>query len=294
MKFAIYCRYIKHDSVQYINELINILLREDIEFLLHESMSSQKLFSQIQIPREVLFFDSENDLINQNIDFIISVGGDGTILDTLTLVKHTQIPIAGINTGRLGFLTTISKNEIEQLIQHLKQNTYSIHKRSVLYLESNQPLFHENNFAINDFTITKRDTSAMIKVHTYLNGEYLNTYWADGLIVSTPTGSTGYSLSCGGPIVFPNSDSFILTPVAPHNLNVRPVIVSDSSILSFQVEGRAKTFLCTLDSRFEVIDNTFEIAIRKAPFTFNLVRLNDNNFLTAIREKLAWGSDARN
>lgn len=294
MKVAVYCRYIKADSLTYINELLQILQQHNITYYLHESMREQKLYKEVKTPDNSLFFDDDKDLKKEEIDFLISIGGDGTILDTLTLVRDSEIPVAGINTGRLGFLTTCNKQEIELLVQALLQNTYRIHKRSLLYLDSNKPLFGNNNFALNDFTITKRDTSAMIKVHAYLNGEFLNTYWADGLVISTPTGSTGYTLSCGGPIVFPNSESMIITPVAPHNLNVRPVIVSDTSILSFQVEGRAKTFLCTLDSRFEVIDSSYEIAIRCAPFHFNLVRIKDNNFLNAIREKLAWGNDVRN
>lgn len=294
MKVAVYCRYIKLDSLEYINELLQILQQLNIFYVLHESMCEQKLYKAVRTPIDTTFFDDDKDLKKHEIDFLISIGGDGTILDTLTLVRDSEIPVAGINTGRLGFLTTCNKQEISQMVNALLQNTYRIHKRSLLYLDSNKSLFGNNNFALNDFTITKRDTSAMIKVHTYLNGEFLNTYWADGLVISTPTGSTGYTLSCGGPIVFPNSESMIITPVAPHNLNVRPVIVSDTSILTFQVEGRAKTFLCTLDSRFEVIDQSYEIAIRCAPFHFNLVRIKDNNFLNAIRDKLAWGNDIRN
>ncbi|MEM9847197.1 MAG: NAD(+) kinase, partial [Bacteroidota bacterium] len=171
---------------------------------------------------------------------------------------------------------------------------YRIDQRKLLLLESNQPLFNDLNFALNDCTILKRDTSSMITIHTYINGSYLNSYWADGLIISTPTGSTGYSLSCGGPIIFPQSGNFVITPVAPHNLNVRPIVISDNSIISFEVEGRANNFLCTLDSRFKPIDSTFQLAVKKCNFVARLVRFTDTGFLNTIREKLVWGVDQRN
>jgi NAD+ kinase len=216
------------------------------------------------------------------------------MLEAVTMVRDSDVPIMGINLGRLGFLASIGKVRISNAIQALIKGQYSIEERRLLHLETNLPLFGEARFALNDFTLLKRDTSSMITIHTYLNGAYLNSYWADGLIIATPTGSTGYSLSCGGPIIFPNSDNFVITPVAPHNLNVRPIIVSDTSVLSFEIEGRADNFLCTLDSRFETVTNDYQLAVRSADFTIKLVQLNGDTYLKTLREKLNWGVDARN
>jgi NAD+ kinase len=227
-------------------------------------------------------------------EILISLGGDGTILEALTFIKNTQTPILGINFGRLGFLANVGKEQIHQAIDIVARGKYLIDKRSLLELNSNKPLFGNMNFALNEMTIQRKDQSSMITVKTFLNGELLNAYWADGLIISTPTGSTGYSLSCGGPILYPTSGNFVITPVAPHNLNVRPIVVSDDVILSFEVSGRGNSFLCTLDSRFETIDSSYQIAIKKAPFTANLVRLTDMNFISSLKNKLNWGIDQRN
>jgi NAD+ kinase len=228
------------------------------------------------------------------IDFIISLGGDGTLLDAITFVGDKGIPVLGINYGRLGFLASIGKQEIHTVIGALVKRTFVLDKRSLVHLDANMPLFNGLNFALNEFTIHKKDTSPMIKIHTYLNGGFLNTYWSDGLIVSTPTGSTGYSLSCSGPVVFPNSASLVITPVSPHNLNIRPLVIPDDSVISFEVEGRTDGFLCTLDSRREIVSKEVLLAIRKENFSINLVRLNENNFLQTLRNKLSWGLDKRN
>ena len=224
----------------------------------------------------------------------MTLGGDGTILEAVTHVRDTEIPIVGINLGRLGFLASIEKSKIHQALQQLKKGMYQIESRSMIYLESGNTIFKEMPFALNDCTILKRDTSSMITIHTFLNGAYLNSYWADGLIIATPTGSTSYSLSCGGPIVIPSSGNFVITPVAPHNLNVRPIVVSDDSVISFEIEGRAENFLCTLDSRFETITASHQLAVRKNDFQIKIVQLNNRGFLETIREKLAWGIDTRN
>jgi NAD+ kinase len=179
-------------------------------------------------------------------------------------------------------------------VKALLHGTYVIDKRALIHLDSNSPLFNEMPFALNEFAIHKTDTSPMIKIHTYLNGEFLNTYWADGVIVATPTGSTGYSLSCNGPVVFPDSGSFVITPVAPHNLNVRPIVVPDNNIISFEVEGRGDQFICALDSRKELVDKNIQLAVRRESFDISLVRLNENNFLQTLRNKLYWGLDTRN
>jgi NAD+ kinase len=225
---------------------------------------------------------------------VLSLGGDGTILQAIQLIRDCGIPIAGINLGRLGFLTVSDQKHAEDALNCLERGDFTLDPRRLIDLASNLPLFGDFHYALNDFTITKRDTSSMIVIHTYLNGGFLNSYWADGLIVSTPTGSTGYSLSCGGPIIFPNSGNFVVTPIAPHNLNVRPIVIHDSSVLSFEIEGRADSFLCTLDSRYEAVTAEHRISVTCAPFRINLVRLNDYTFLSTIRTKLSWGIDSRN
>jgi NAD+ kinase len=216
------------------------------------------------------------------------------LLDTITLVRDKNIPVLGINFGRLGFLASLGRDELHSAVQSLVKRTMVIDKRSLIHLDADKSLFGDVPYALNEFAIHKTDTSPMIKIHTYLNGEFLNTYWADGLIVATPTGSTGYSLSCSGPIVFPESSSFVITPVAPHNLNVRPIVVPDNNIISFEIEGRADQFICALDSRKEIVDKNVQLAVRREDFTINLVRLNENNFLQTLRNKLSWGLDTRN
>jgi NAD+ kinase len=225
---------------------------------------------------------------------MISLGGDGTLLDTVTMVRDTGIPILGINYGRLGFLANIGKDEIHAAMDAIANRKYVIDKRSLIHLEANVPLFGETPYGLNEFSIHKKDSSPMIKIHTYLNGEFLNTYWSDGLIVATPTGSTGYSLSCNGPVVFPDSKSFVITPVAPHNLNIRPIIVPDNTIISFELEGRTDGFLVTLDSRREIVSKEVQLAVKKENFDIKLIRINENHFLQTLRSKLSWGLDKRN
>jgi len=232
--------------------------------------------------------------MDDSIDCMISLGGDGTLLDTVTFVKDTGIPVLGINYGRLGFLANIGKEELQSAIEALVNRQFVTDKRTLLHLDANIPLFGDTPYALNEFSLHKKDSSPMIKIHTYLNGELLNTYWADGLIVATPTGSTGYSLSCNGPIVFPDSASFVITAVSPHNLNIRPIIIPDNNIVSFEIEGRTDGFICTLDSRKETVPKEVQIAIKKEEFGINLIRLNENNFLQTLRNKLSWGLDKRN
>ncbi len=230
----------------------------------------------------------------KKLDVLLSIGGDGTLLESVTHIGAAETPIMGINTGRLGFLATISKEETEHAIQVLFQRNYTIDKRAMLRLESNNKLFGNQNFALNDCTILKKDTSSMITVHTYIDGEFLNSYWADGIIVSTPTGSTGYSLSCGGPLVFPRSGNFIITPVSPHNLAVRPIVVADTSELSFEIEGRSKKFLVTLDSRTASVDASARLKVKKENFKAHLIQLKGQHYFKTLRQKLNWGLDIRN
>lgn len=292
MKVAIYSRGLDFEQENPLLLLLEELTRYDTTILIfHE------LLKRFTLPRElhekVVPFATSDDLDGQ-IDCLISLGGDGTLLDTVTLVKDKNIPILGINFGRLGFLASISKEEMASAVDSLVNHTYLIDKRSLMHLDSNEPLFGENPFALNEFAIHKRDTSPMVKIHTYLNGEFLNTYWADGLIVSTPTGSTGYNMSCNGPIMFPESACFVITPVAPHNLNVRSIIIPDSNVISFEVESRADQVICALDARREIVNKTIQLAVKKEKFGINLIRLNENSFLSTLRTKLTWGLDKRN
>jgi NAD+ kinase len=237
---------------------------------------------------------SNSDDLDDSFDCLISLGGDGTLLDTVTLIRDKNIPVLGVNFGRLGFLASLGKEDIQTAVTALIERTFVIEKRTLIHLDADTKLFGETPYALNEFAIHKRENSPMIKIHTYLNGEFLNTYWADGLIVSTPTGSTGYSLSCNGPVVFPESGSFVITPVAPHNLNVRPIVIPDNNIISFEVEGRTDQFICAMDSRKETVDKMIQLAVRKESFTISLIKLNENNFLQTLRKKLAWGFDTRN
>lgn len=237
-------------------------------------------------------YKSTKDL--EKAEYAFSLGGDGTLLETLTHIGKLEIPIIGINMGRLGFLATTPLEDIEKAVQDLASSNFELDERALLQMVSDKEAFGDDNFALNDFTILKRDTSSMIKVKVYLNGVYLNTYWADGLIVSTPTGSTGYSLSCGGPLVLPQSNNFIITPVSPHNLNARPLVVSDSSEISFKIEARSENVLVSLDSRSMSVPSNIKISIKRYDLNAKLVKFNNYNQLQTMRKKLKWGIDYRN
>jgi NAD+ kinase len=293
MRVVVYAYVLKDHDVPHIQRLFDALHEEGISVYVYGPYLDL-MRDKIVFQKPVGEFDGYIDFTLKKFDFLIALGGDGTILSAITHVRESGVPFLGINLGRLGFLASIEKKRIRDAVQLLAKGRYSIEERGLLYLESSMPLFGDTRFALNDFTILKRDTSSMITIHTYINGSYLNTYWADGIIVATPTGSTGYSLSCGGPIIFPNSNNFVITPVATHNLNVRPVVISDDSIISFDVEGRAENFLCTLDSRFETITSAHQLAVRKNDFSINLVQLHDYGFMDTMRDKLAWGQDSRN
>ena len=292
MRIAIYSRGLEADQQNGIKLLLSELAAYKIEPVIFQDFFNQ-FYSIINFGEKYSTFNSPEDLV-EDIDCIISLGGDGTLLDTVTFVRDTGIPVLGINYGRLGFLASIGKDELHTAVEALVKRTYMLDKRTLLHLDANMPLFDKTPYALNEITIHKKDTSPMIKIHTYLNGEFLNTYWADGLIVATPTGSTGYSLSCNGPVIFPESASFVITPVSPHNLNIRPIIVADTNIISFEIEGRTDGFLCTLDSRREIVDKDVQLAVKKESFGINLIRLNENNFLQTLRNKLSWGLDKRN
>jgi NAD+ kinase len=228
------------------------------------------------------------------LDFLLSIGGDGTLLDSVCVVGKKEIPILGLNTGRLGFLANVATDKIGEAIEELAKGNYQIESRVLLSLSSSKKLFHGANFALNEFTIHKKDTSSMITVHTFIDGKYLNSYWADGLIVATPTGSTGYSLSCGGPLITPGAKNFVITPVSPHNLNVRPIIVSDEAEISFEIEGRTDKFMISLDSRSTSIASEVKLSVKKEAFSAKLVKLPSYHFFDTLRQKLNWGLDLRN
>lgn len=287
MKLAIYSRGLEAGQEYQLQFLLQELKKHEISVVLYGLLAQQHQLTEYPV------FLQPVDL-STDIECLISLGGDGTILDTVTFVRDSNIPILGINFGRLGFLASIGKEELTGAVDALISRTYHIDKRTLIHLDANIPLFNDAPFALNEFAIHKRDISSMIKIHTYLNGEFLNSYWADGLIVSTPTGSTGYNMSCNGPIVFPESNSFVITPVAPHNLNVRPIVVPDGNIISFEVEGRSEDFICTMDARREIVTKDVQLAVKKEDFTISLVRLNENNFLSTLRTKLTWGLDKRN
>ncbi|MDP2422351.1 NAD kinase [Sediminibacterium sp.] len=292
MKVAIYSRGLDIEQENPLLILLEELNRHDTEILLFNT-----LFEQFNIPQElcnkIQQFSGYEDL-GESVDCVISLGGDGTMLDTITLIREKNIPVLGINFGRLGFLASISREELATAVDALVNHTFIIDKRTLIHLDSNTPLFADAPFALNEFTIHKKDTSPMIKIHTYMNGEFLNTYWADGLIVSTPTGSTGYNLSCNGPILFPDSSSLVITPICPHNLNVRSIVIPDNNIISFEVEGRADEFIVALDARRELVPKSVQLAVRKEAFNISLIRLNENTFLSTLRTKLTWGLDKRN
>ena len=292
MKAAIYSRVMEDDQQKDVQLFFDELTKQKIEPIIFQHFFDQ-IKENINLPADTKTFSLAEEL-SEEVEFIISLGGDGTLLDTITLVRNKDISIVGINFGRLGFLASIGRDEVKTAVKAIAKRSYVVDKRTMIHLDANIPMFGNIPYALNEFSIHKRDVASMIKIHTYLNGEFLNTYWADGLIVATPTGSTGYSLSCNGPVVFPDSGSFVITPVAPHNLNVRPIIVPDDNVISFEIESRSEQIICALDSRREIVNKNVQLAVRKESFSINLVRLNENNFLLTLRNKLTWGLDKRN
>lgn len=291
MKIAIHGRKFDEESVEYIQNLFDELNQKNAGLLVSRNFHTRLASSKIKTGKYDIY-ELKDDL--SDVDFMISVGGDGTLLEAVTHVGALETPILGINMGRLGFLATTARDRISNAIEALHKDYYKTDRRSLIHLIADRNIFDGLNFGLNEMTILKKDTSSMIVVHAYIDGEYLNSYWADGLIVSTPTGSTGYSLSCGGPLVLPQSNNFIITPVSPHNLNVRPMIVSDKSVISFEIEGRSKNFLVSLDSRSYTVDASIQLAVKKEQFSVKLVKLDGYNFFDNLRQKLNWGLDVRN
>lgn len=292
MKAAIYSRVMEEGQQENVQLFFDELEKQKITPLIFEQFFEQ-IRNTVRLPAEVETF-SLSEHITDEVEFIISLGGDGTLLDTIALARDKPVSIMGINFGRLGFLASIGQEELKIAVKAIAKRTYVVDKRTLIHLDADLPLFGNVPYALNEFALHKRDTASMIKIHTYLNGEFLNTYWADGLIVATPTGSTGYSLSCGGPVVFPDSGSFVITPVAPHNLNVRPIVVPDDTVISFEVESRSDNIICAMDSRREMVGKNVSLAVRKESFNVSLLRLGENSFLQTLQNKLTWGLDKRN
>lgn len=291
MKVAIYSQYPKKQS------------KDSLEILTQELLKLKAtLFLEVEFYKNI-----KNELLNpdayktfktldKNFDLFVSIGGDGTILRAVTYIKDLNIPVIGINTGRLGFLATIQPENIKEAIQQIKNKAYTLSKRSLLSIETTpeNDEIKDVNFALNEIAISRKNTTSMITVDTKLNGEFLTSYWSDGLIIATPTGSTGYSLSCAGPVITPDTTSFVLTPIAPHNLSARPLVIEDSTVIELKVSGREDNYLVSLDSRIATVSNDTIITIKKSPFTINMIELNTESFLTTLRKKLLWGEDKRN
>ena len=293
MKVAIYGQYYKVEDQIYIEELLQLLQKNNIEFVIeHQFYSNFK--DNIAIDN-IKTFNSYKEL-DSAFEFMFTIGGDGTILRAVTFLRDSNIPIVGINTGRLGFLATVKKEEIAISISLLLKKEYIVRERSLLSIatSSKDDNLNNLNFALNEVSVSRKNTASMITIETYLDDEYLTSYWADGLIIATPTGSTGYSLSCGGPIIAPQAKSFVLTPIAPHNLNARPLVIPDETTIKFTVTGREDKFFLSLDSRIITIESGAEISVKKADFRLNMIEINQQTFIKTLREKLLWGHDTRN
>lgn len=292
MKIAIYGRPFNEPAVlPYIQQVFDVLAQHKVDIYVHQQLHD---FLKDQLRNAKYDILKDHDHVRESIDLMITLGGDGTLLDMVTLIRDSETPVIGINFGRLGFLASVNKSDIAAAIYAVVNKQFTLDSRELLQIGSDEKIFGDDNFALNDFTIHKRDDSAMITMHASLNGEFLNSYWGDGIIISTSTGSTAYSLSCGGPIIFPKSNSIVVTPISPHNLNVRPIVLPDSSVLTFEVECRSANYLVSCDSRTAIIEKNMKFNIQKAGFRLNLIRLNNESYLSTLRTKLLWGLDARN
>jgi NAD+ kinase len=292
MNIALFGRKLNKQTTEYFQQVIEIIENFGWKVLLENDLKTQ-LVSKYGFDKHIDSFQDHRDF-SSGIDLMISLGGDGTFLESVGYIRNSGVPIIGINTGRLGFLSNISKENIALTLNRIKDKDYDYQKRSLLRVNTEDEIYGEDNFALNEFTLHKKDTSSMITVHASLDNKYLNSYWSDGLIVATPTGSTAYNLSCGGPIITPGCQVHILTPIAPHNLNVRPMVVPDHLPITLTVEGRDRTYLVSLDGKSKSIRQGEQVIVSKAEFMINVVKFEDNNFLDTIRNKMFWGIDTRN
>ena len=292
MNIALFGKNVSDTVIPFIQELFDELHDLKCVAFVYQPFFN-RLHGKINFQQQPDLFITQAE-IEHKVDFLFSIGGDGTILDAVGLVGDSGIPVTGINMGRLGFLSSISKEQIIPAIKAIQHGQFKLEKRTLLQLDTPNNLFGLNNYALNDFTVYKPNVMSMLTIKTWINDEFLNSYWADGLIVATPTGSTAYSLSCTGPIITPDSENFLITPIASHNLTVRPIVIRDDSEIRIRVESKSSDFFVSLDSRIEKVDHALELVIRKSSFKINLLRLTDKNFFQTIREKLNWGLDNRN
>lgn len=291
MKIALYGKRFNDEHAGTVSTLVDALVRRGISIMVHENFH-RFLVTKLSLPVNISTFSNHEELAGTN--FLISVGGDGTLLDTAAIIRDSRIPVLGVNTGRLGFLSNVSPENIEEAIEALTNGNYTTDSRALIEVKSATQNFGDFPYALNEVALLNRERNSMVTVHAYINDQFMSTYWADGLIVATPTGSTAYSLSCGGPIVMPDSNNVVLTPIAPHNLNVRPFVISNSSKVSLRAEGRAPDFLMNIDSRSFIINSETMLELTCAPFRLNLVALDGQNFFNTIRNKMGWGLDKRN
>ncbi|PHQ56152.1 MAG: NAD kinase [Lutibacter sp.] len=293
MKIAIYGQYYKPEDKKYVEELFNTLTEHNIAFVIEENYFSG-LKKHLNISSANTF--SSYKELDKSFDFMFTIGGDGTILRAVTFTRDSNIPIVGINTGRLGFLATVQKEQISIAVELLLKQQFIVKERSLLSVTTSPKIksLSSLNFALNEVSVSRKNTASMITIETYLDNEYLNSYWADGLIIATPTGSTGYSLSCGGPIITPQAKSFVITPIAPHNLNARPLVIHDGTKVKFKVSGREDKFFLSLDSRITTINRNTEVYVEKSDFNLKMVQIKQQTFIKTLREKLLWGQDTRN
>lgn len=289
-KIAIYGQYVHEDALATVQSIIIAFKKESYTVSIESEFFT--MLKGLKLPDDVAVFDA----LDRTFDMLISIGGDGTILRAVAYIGQLDIPILGVNTGRLGFLATVQQDEIDKVVQHVIQGKYHLTKRTLITAISTHPENHlpPNNFALNEVTVSRMNTTSMVQIETHLNDELLTSYWADGLIVSTPTGSTGYSLSCGGPVISPQTDAFVITPIAPHNLNARPLVIPDTMTIKVKVIGREDEYLVSLDNRIASYPNGTEITLKKADFTIDLIQLHDQSFIKTLRNKLLWGEDKRN
>lgn len=293
MKVAIFGQYYQNDTRPIIKDIFVFFNRNGVELVI-EKKFLEILYKEEIVNKKYNTFASHEDL-DSSFDILISIGGDGTILRATTFVRDSGIPILGVNAGRLGFLAKVQKENIESFLQIVLEKKYTISERALLTIDCAPNCAEiDINFAMNEVSVSRKDTTSMITIETYLNDEYLNSYWADGLIISTPTGSTGYSLSCGGPILTPDVNGLVITPIAPHNLNARPLVIPDDTEIKLKVSGREEQYLVSLDSRITFISNNSELVIKKTPFKINMVEIPDETFFKTLRNKLLWGEDKRN
>jgi NAD+ kinase len=294
MKIAIFGQYYQNDTRPIIRDIFLFFNNNNIELVIEEKFL-KILYAEEILKKEYKTFN-DYKCLDSSFALLVSIGGDGTILRAATYVRDSGIPILGINAGRLGFLAKVQKENIEVFLQIVLEKKYTISERTLLSLECSpeNEQINELNFAMNEVTVSRKDTTSMITIDTSLNGEHLNSYWADGLIISTPTGSTGYSLSCGGPVLTPEVKGLVITPIAPHNLNARPLVIPDDTEIKLKVSGREEQYLVSLDSRIATLNNSAELTIRKTPFKINMVEIPDETFLKTLRNKLLWGEDKRN